>query len=194
MAACSVCDADPDRALHVSRLILDTPALLARFLERQSQWQAEMVGILARRTGLDPDAGLRPALCAEAERLQPLHCATPACRRSVGRTSTTVELVRAAPGRAVPAAGRALRPVPRPRPHEDPLVPREAVSQGGHGHAVAGPRCAGRAPRGWLGQTADQPLSTGSTAPLMLLAASEARNTMAAATSSAAAARPTFSW
>ncbi|GAQ50324.1 hypothetical protein [Streptomyces acidiscabies] len=65
MAACSVCDADPDRALHVSRLILDTPALLARFLERQSQWQAEMVGILARRTGLDPDVGMRPALAAD---------------------------------------------------------------------------------------------------------------------------------
>jgi hypothetical protein len=65
MAACSVCDADPDRALHVSRLILDTPTLLARFLERQPQWQAEMVGILARRTGLDPDVGLRPALAAD---------------------------------------------------------------------------------------------------------------------------------
>ena len=64
MAACSVCDADPDRALHVSRLILDTPTLLARFLERQSQWQAEMAGILARRTGLDPDTDLRPALAA----------------------------------------------------------------------------------------------------------------------------------
>ncbi|MEU5194450.1 hypothetical protein AB0G86_10370 [Streptomyces scabiei] len=151
MAACSVCDADPDRALHVSRLILDTPALLARFLERQSQWQAEMVGILARRMGLDPDAGLRPALCAEAERLQPLHCATPACRRSVGRTSTTVELVRAAPGRAVPAAGRALRPVPRPRPHEDPLVPREAVSQGGMGMRWPAPDArAGHRVGGWV--------------------------------------------
>ena len=63
-ALTSVCDADPDRTLHVSRLILDTPALLARFLERQSQWQAEVAGILARRTGLDPDAGLRPALAA----------------------------------------------------------------------------------------------------------------------------------
>ena len=60
----SLCDADPDRTLHVSRLILDTPALLARFLERQSQWQAEMAGILARRAGVEPDADLRPALAA----------------------------------------------------------------------------------------------------------------------------------
>ncbi|MFJ3777209.1 TetR family transcriptional regulator [Streptomyces sp. NPDC090075] len=55
---------NPDKTLRVSRLILDTPALLARFLERQSQWQTEMTGILARRTGLDPDADLRPALAA----------------------------------------------------------------------------------------------------------------------------------
>jgi AcrR family transcriptional regulator len=60
----SLCDADPDKPLHVSRLILNTPALLARFLERQSQCQAEMAGILARRAGADPDADLRPALAA----------------------------------------------------------------------------------------------------------------------------------
>jgi AcrR family transcriptional regulator len=60
----SMCDADPEKPLHVGRLILNTPALLARFLERQSQWQGEMAGILARRAGLDPDADLRPALAA----------------------------------------------------------------------------------------------------------------------------------
>lgn len=60
----AVCGADPERTLQVSRLILDTPALLARFLERQSHWQAEMAAILARRTGLDPGASLRPALAA----------------------------------------------------------------------------------------------------------------------------------
>lgn len=60
----SLCDSNPDKTLHVGRLLLDTPALLARFLERQSQWQAEMAGILARRSGLDPDADLRPALAA----------------------------------------------------------------------------------------------------------------------------------
>jgi AcrR family transcriptional regulator len=51
-------------SLRVARLILYTPALLARFLERQSQWQAEITNILALRTGLDPDADVRPALAA----------------------------------------------------------------------------------------------------------------------------------
>ncbi|WP_020140673.1 TetR family transcriptional regulator [Streptomyces sp. 351MFTsu5.1] len=55
---------NPAKMLRVSRLILDTPALLARFLERQSQWQAEMTGILALRAGLAPDADLRPAVAA----------------------------------------------------------------------------------------------------------------------------------
>lgn len=53
-----------DKMLRQIRLILDTPALLARYLERQSQWQAEITGILARRTGLDAGADLRPALAA----------------------------------------------------------------------------------------------------------------------------------
>ncbi|WP_406445798.1 TetR family transcriptional regulator [Streptomyces sp. NBC_00631] len=55
---------NPAKMLRVSRLILDTPALLARFLERQSQWQAEMTDILALRAGLDPDVDLRPAVAA----------------------------------------------------------------------------------------------------------------------------------
>jgi len=55
---------NPAKMLRVSRLILDTPVLLARFLERQSQWQAEMTGILALRAGLDPDVDLRPAVAA----------------------------------------------------------------------------------------------------------------------------------
>ncbi|MDP4500929.1 acyl-CoA-like ligand-binding transcription factor [Nonomuraea turcica] len=54
----------PDKTLHVTRLILGTPALLARFLERQSHWQAEMTTILAERTGLAPDTDLRPTLAA----------------------------------------------------------------------------------------------------------------------------------
>ncbi|WP_245607629.1 acyl-CoA-like ligand-binding transcription factor [Streptomyces prunicolor] len=53
-----------DKMLRQIRLILDTPALPARYLERQSQWQAEITGILARRTGLDAGADLRPALAA----------------------------------------------------------------------------------------------------------------------------------
>lgn len=55
---------NPAKMLRVSRLILDTPALLARFLERQSQWQTEMAGILARRAGLNPEVDLRPHLAA----------------------------------------------------------------------------------------------------------------------------------
>ncbi|MFD9128531.1 TetR family transcriptional regulator [Kitasatospora sp. NPDC059571] len=54
----------PDKTLRVTRLILDTPALLARFLERTSQWQDEITGILAERAGLDPRTDLRPALAA----------------------------------------------------------------------------------------------------------------------------------
>jgi AcrR family transcriptional regulator len=54
----------PDKTLRVTRLILSTPALLARFLERQAQWQADITAIIARRTGLDPRADLRPAIAA----------------------------------------------------------------------------------------------------------------------------------
>ena len=54
----------PDKTLHLSRLILNTPALLGRFLERQAHWQADITAILAQRTGLDPRADPRPALAA----------------------------------------------------------------------------------------------------------------------------------
>jgi AcrR family transcriptional regulator len=37
------------RALRVVRMVLDTPALTARFLERQMQWQDELAAILATR-------------------------------------------------------------------------------------------------------------------------------------------------
>lgn len=57
-------DENPDKTLRVSRLILDTPALLARFLERQSQWQTDMSAILGERTGLDPATDMRPTLAA----------------------------------------------------------------------------------------------------------------------------------
>ncbi|MDV9177162.1 hypothetical protein R6V09_44415 [Streptomyces sp. W16] len=53
-----------DRMLRQIRLILGTPALPARHLERQSQRQAEITGILARRAGPDSGADLRPALTA----------------------------------------------------------------------------------------------------------------------------------
>jgi AcrR family transcriptional regulator len=55
---------EPGKVLRVTRLILDTPALLARFLERQSHWQDDITAILAERAGLDPATDLRPALAA----------------------------------------------------------------------------------------------------------------------------------
>ncbi|MFF0743489.1 TetR family transcriptional regulator [Streptomyces sp. NPDC004111] len=60
------CAADhSERALHVVRLILRTPALHARFLERQAQWRDEMAAELVRRAGpAAGTAGLRPRLTA----------------------------------------------------------------------------------------------------------------------------------
>jgi AcrR family transcriptional regulator len=55
---------EPHKTLRVTRLILDTPALLARFLERLSHWQDGITTILAERSGLDPGTDLRPALAA----------------------------------------------------------------------------------------------------------------------------------
>lgn len=56
----------PGKTLRVTRLILGTPALHARFLERQSHWQDGITAILAERAGLDPGTDLRPALAAGA--------------------------------------------------------------------------------------------------------------------------------
>ncbi|MEU1072680.1 MULTISPECIES: TetR family transcriptional regulator [unclassified Streptomyces] len=61
MAACAD---HSDRALRVVQLILRTPALRARFLERQDQWREDLAGELARRLGLDPDTALYPRLAA----------------------------------------------------------------------------------------------------------------------------------
>ncbi|WP_418961600.1 TetR family transcriptional regulator [Streptomyces tritici] len=58
------CGEHTDRALSVVRLILRTPALLARFLERQAQWRDDLAGELAARLGLDADADLHPRLAA----------------------------------------------------------------------------------------------------------------------------------
>ncbi|MEV1245535.1 TetR family transcriptional regulator [Nonomuraea sp. NPDC050022] len=55
---------DPAKALRIAQLILGTPALLARLLERQSHWQQEMAGILAQRARTDAEAGLYPSLAA----------------------------------------------------------------------------------------------------------------------------------
>ncbi|MEV0375522.1 TetR family transcriptional regulator [Streptomyces sp. NPDC050636] len=60
----AACADHSDRALRVVQLILRTPALLARFLERQAQWRDDLTAELARRLGLDPDTDLYPQLAA----------------------------------------------------------------------------------------------------------------------------------
>jgi AcrR family transcriptional regulator len=61
MAACAD---HSDRALRVVQLILRTPALRARFLERQDQWRDDLAAELAQRLGLDPETDLYPQLAA----------------------------------------------------------------------------------------------------------------------------------
>ncbi|MEU7278055.1 TetR family transcriptional regulator [Streptomyces sp. NPDC045431] len=64
MAACGDRSDHAERALRVVQLILRTPALLARFLERQAQWRDDLAAELARRQGLDLAADLYPRLAA----------------------------------------------------------------------------------------------------------------------------------
>ncbi|MFI8367564.1 TetR family transcriptional regulator [Streptomyces sp. NPDC085466] len=59
----AACGDESDRTLPVVRLILRTPALLARFLEHEAGWREELAGELAARLGTDP-AELYPALAA----------------------------------------------------------------------------------------------------------------------------------
>ncbi|MFI9718522.1 TetR family transcriptional regulator [Streptomyces sp. NPDC052396] len=49
--AMAACADHGDRALRVVQLILRTPALYARFLERQAQWRADLAVELTRRRG-----------------------------------------------------------------------------------------------------------------------------------------------
>ncbi|WP_312018460.1 TetR family transcriptional regulator [Streptomyces sp. I05A-00742] len=60
----AACAGHSDRALRVVQLILRTPALLARFLERQAQWRDDLAGELARRLDLDPGTDLYPRMAA----------------------------------------------------------------------------------------------------------------------------------
>jgi AcrR family transcriptional regulator len=62
--ATEACTGHADKAVRVVRLILGTPALRARFLERQEQWRDELALELARRTGLDADSDLYPQMAA----------------------------------------------------------------------------------------------------------------------------------
>ncbi|MDI2124939.1 TetR family transcriptional regulator [Yinghuangia seranimata] len=58
------CAGHTRQALPVVQLILGTPALLARFLERQAQWRDDLAAELATRLNLDPRADLYPHLAA----------------------------------------------------------------------------------------------------------------------------------
>ncbi|MEU1820425.1 TetR family transcriptional regulator [Streptomyces roseifaciens] len=64
IAACTDHADHAGRALRVVRLILRTPALHARFLERQAQWRDDLAAELAHRQGLDPGTDLYPRLAA----------------------------------------------------------------------------------------------------------------------------------
>ncbi|MGW0247144.1 acyl-CoA-like ligand-binding transcription factor [Nocardia goodfellowii] len=61
--AIDACAGHADHARQVVRLILGTPALLARFLERQTHWRDELAAELTRRLNLDPN-DLYPQLAA----------------------------------------------------------------------------------------------------------------------------------
>ncbi|WP_327150082.1 acyl-CoA-like ligand-binding transcription factor [Nocardia sp. NBC_01329] len=60
----AACGDHADRALRVVQLILRTPALRSRFLERQVQWHRDLTAQVARRHDLDPDRDLYPRMAA----------------------------------------------------------------------------------------------------------------------------------
>jgi AcrR family transcriptional regulator len=55
---------NPEKSIRLAKLTLRTPALMARYLERQTQWRADTGAELARRMKVDPATDLRPALTA----------------------------------------------------------------------------------------------------------------------------------
>ncbi|MGW6057336.1 acyl-CoA-like ligand-binding transcription factor [Streptomyces sp. NPDC055189] len=60
----AACGDHSERVLPVVQLILRTPALRARFLERQAQWSDDLTGEVARRLGRDAGADMYPRLAA----------------------------------------------------------------------------------------------------------------------------------
>jgi AcrR family transcriptional regulator len=60
----ALCREHPEKALRLTRVVLDTPSLLGRYLERQAQWRRDIATELGRRLGLDPARDLRPELAA----------------------------------------------------------------------------------------------------------------------------------
>ncbi|MEU5943694.1 TetR family transcriptional regulator [Micromonospora sp. NPDC047548] len=63
-APIAACADHPDRTLRVVQLILRTPALLARFLERQEQWRDDLATELASRLGLASGSEVYPQMAA----------------------------------------------------------------------------------------------------------------------------------
>ncbi|MFF8313153.1 TetR family transcriptional regulator [Streptomyces lydicus] len=60
----AACADHSDRALRVVQLILRTPAVHARFLERQAQWRDDLAAELAHRLKRAPETDLYPRLAA----------------------------------------------------------------------------------------------------------------------------------
>ncbi|MEU8238530.1 TetR family transcriptional regulator [Actinoplanes missouriensis] len=58
------CVDQPLKSLRVVQLILRTPVLHARMLERQAQWRVGLTAELASRLGRDPDTDLFPEMAA----------------------------------------------------------------------------------------------------------------------------------
>jgi AcrR family transcriptional regulator len=52
----------PEKSSRLADVTVHTPALLARYLERQVAWKATMTAELARRMQVDPAADLRPSV------------------------------------------------------------------------------------------------------------------------------------
>jgi AcrR family transcriptional regulator len=54
----------PEKSLALARLTMETPALHARFLDRQAGLQRDLAAVIARRQGADPDTDMGPAVFA----------------------------------------------------------------------------------------------------------------------------------
>ncbi|MEV0135963.1 TetR family transcriptional regulator [Dactylosporangium sp. NPDC050688] len=52
----------PEKSQRLAKATMSTPALRARYLERQFSWRAMLTAELAARMGTDPSADLRPAV------------------------------------------------------------------------------------------------------------------------------------
>jgi AcrR family transcriptional regulator len=53
----------PEKTLRLTRLLLSTPTVRARYLDHQARWRDELAAVLATRTGAGPE-DFRPVLTA----------------------------------------------------------------------------------------------------------------------------------